>query len=469
MGLLSRRSPHHRLLLLLSLIASLLLPGCTAEEADPGRWHVARGFLRDAQGRAVILRGVNLSGEHKSKPYLGFQGRADVERVASVWGFNALRFFISWSALEPTKGAYDEAYLDKVAQRMQWARSAGLVVILDMHQDVYGEGFGGNGAPRWTCDEALYKAHKPTSPWFANYASKPVMTCFDRLYSDAALRGRYAAAWKRVAARLGDQEAVIGFDPINEPHWGSANLFSFEEKLLAPFYDEVVAAVREAAPGWVAFLEPSSSRNLGFPSGLKRPFAYADVVYAPHSYDSAAEQGLGFSPALRTKLIANIAALRKEARALDAALWIGEYGGIASDAGITAYMDATYDGAAAVAGGSMYWDHTRGSKGYGLLEDDGSEKQALLDVLVRPYPRRVAGDPTGFAFDETSGTFTLTFTPAALTGDAPTVIAVPGRIYSGGYTVSCGGCSVERGKGEVLLRDVTAAGGETVKVTINKK
>ena len=26
----------------------------------------------------------------------------------------------------------------------------GVHVILDMHQDVYGEGFGGNGAPRWT-------------------------------------------------------------------------------------------------------------------------------------------------------------------------------------------------------------------------------------------------------------------------------------------------------------------------------
>jgi endoglycosylceramidase len=467
-GLLSRSSP--RLLLLFSLLLSLSLPltGCATDEADPGRWHVARGFLRDAQGRAVILRGVNLSGEHKSKPYLGFHGQADVERVASVWGFNALRFLISWSALEPTRGAYDEAYLDKVAQRMQWARAAGLSVILDMHQDVYGEGFGGNGAPRWTCDDALYKAHKPTSPWFANYASKPVMTCFDRLYSDAALRGRYAAAWKRVAARLGSQEAVIGFDPINEPHWGSASLFSFEEKLLAPFYDEVVAAVREAAPGWIAFLEPSSSRNLGVPTGLKRPFAYPDVVYAPHSYDTDAEQGLGFSPAQRTKLIANIAALRKEARALDAALWIGEYGGIASDAGITAYMDATYDGAAAVAGGSMYWEHTRGSQGYGLLEDDGSEKQALLDVLVRPYPRRVAGDPTGFAFDELSDRFSLTFTPGTVSGDAPTVIAVPERIYKGGYTVSCGGCSVERGRGEVLLRDVAAAGAGPVTVTVSK-
>ena len=264
MGLLSR--PPAPLLLLL---AALALAGCAEEPANPS-WRVERGFIRDAQGRAVILRGVNLSGQHKSKPYLGFHGKADFERVASVWGFNALRFLISWSAVEPQRGAYDEAYLDRVAERMQWAEAAGLVVILDMHQDVYGEGFGGNGAPRWTCDEALYKAHKPISPWFANYASKPVMTCFDRLYSDAALRGRYAAAWKRVAARLGGEDAVIGFDPINEPHWGSASLFSFEEKLLAPFYDEVVRAVREAAPGWIAFLEPSSSRNIGFGTGFSK-------------------------------------------------------------------------------------------------------------------------------------------------------------------------------------------------------
>jgi endoglycosylceramidase len=425
-----------------------LLAGCVAAPDETRGWHVSGGFIRDREGRAVILRGVNLAGAHKYRPYFGFHQQADVARVRTDWGMNALRLLVSWAALEPERGRYNVWYLDEVARRVEWAEAAGLAVVLDMHQDVYGEGFGGNGAPRWTCDEAHYAAHVPASPWFVNYTSPPVMACFDQLWTDVELQDHFAGAWRRLAERLVAYPAVVGFDVINEPHWGSHNVHAFEAERLGPFYERVVAAVRQAAPRWVAFLEPASSRNLGIPTGLQRP-TVDDVVYAPHSYDASAEQGQGFDPARREDLLANLAALAQEARALGAPLWIGEYGGIADHPHITEYMDAQYDGAAAAAAGTMVWAYDR-SDGYGLLRPDGSEKQELLDALVRPYPARVAGDPVSYDFDEVSRTFTLVYLPDP-GSRAPTEIVVPARVYPHGYQLLCDGCRHEAGPDRVRL------------------
>jgi hypothetical protein len=150
-----------------------------------------------------------------------------------------------------------------------------------------------------------------------------------------------------------------------------------------------------------------------------------------------AESGGGFDPARRQPILDTVAELAGEATALGAGLWIGEYGGNADHPGIVEYMTAQYDAAGAVAAGTMYWAYDKGD-GYSLLDAQGNEKPALLGALVRPYPERVAGTPHAYAFD--AGTFVLTYTPS---GTAPTVIAVPPRVYPAGYTVECDGCTYE--------------------------
>ncbi len=428
---------------LLGLVLAVV--GCNAA---PG-WHVDRGFLRAPDGRAVILRGVNLSGAQKNAPYLDDKVEADYDRVRGDWGMNAIRFVMTWSAVEPDQGRYDDAYLDGVAARMAWAQAAGLSVVLDMHEDVYGEGFGFDGAPRWTCDEARYAAFVPQMPWFVNTVDPNVEACVDGLYERADLRQRFVDMWRHVAQRLAASPAIVGFDVLNEPEWGSYSIFQFEEDRLAPLYHDVVAAVRAEAPGWVAFLEPSSSRNGGIPTGLVTPFPFRDVMYAPHSYDQSAEGGGGFDPTHRQKILDNVAALAGEARALDAGLWIGEYGGVAADPGIVEYMTAQYDAAGAVGGSTMYWAYDK-SDGYGLLAPDGTEKPLLVDTVVRPYPERVAGDPISYAFDAATSTFTFVYTPDGKS-KLPTEISVPARVWPNGYSVDCGGCRYEIRSGELVL------------------
>lgn len=436
-------------------------PGdATPPEVCTGGYHVCRGQLRDPDGRAIVLRGVNLSGRQKSSPYLDVYTAADYARLRTEWGMTAIRFITTWSAIEPTDGGFDDAYLDELATRVQWAADAGLAVILDMHQDVYGEGFGFDGAPRWTCDEARYAAFVPRDPWALNYADENVMACFDDLWT--VRRDRMVAAWRRVAERLADSPAVIGFDPINEPNWGTYAVGRFERDRLEPYYDAVVAAVRGAAPGWVAFLEPSGSRNLGVPTGLI-PFGYRDVVYAPHLYDLQAEQNGMFDPARRDALIGDAANDRTEADQLGAALWIGEYGGLATDPNVTAYLDAAYDAAAAAFAGTMTWAFDRGT-GYALLDPDGNEVAVLVDAIVRPYPARIAGDPVSWSYDDAARALSVSWrTDPAIT--APTVIIAPARVYPNGVTVECGGCTVDIAGDEVRL----GAAGEITTATVTPR
>jgi hypothetical protein len=43
---------------------------------------VSAGFLRDADGRALVLRGANVSGQNKQKPYFDFHGETDFARMS---------------------------------------------------------------------------------------------------------------------------------------------------------------------------------------------------------------------------------------------------------------------------------------------------------------------------------------------------------------------------------------------------
>jgi len=427
------------------MLWTLLMAGCG--DATP-RWHVHDHALRAPDGRAVILRGVNLSGAQKSAPYLDDKQPSDYQRLRADWGMNAVRFVMTWAAVEPAEGQYDDAYLDGVAERLGWADESGLSVVLDMHEDVYGEGFGFDGAPRWTCDPARYAAFVPRTPWFLSTQDPNVEGCVDDFYTRADLQQRFVDAWRHVAQRLAASPAVIGFDVLNEPAWGSYSIYDFEHDRLEPLYARVVPAVRAAAPGWVAFLEPGASRNLDIETGLVK-FSFSDVMYAPHSYDATAEGGGGFDLTHRQHILDNVGRLDAEARSLDAGLWIGEYGGSASAPGIVEYMTAQYDAAGQVAAGTMYWSYDK-SDGYGLLAPDGSEKANLLGAVVRPYPERTAGTPLSYGFDASASTFTFVYQPDASLR-APTEVAVPDRLYPSGYQVDCDGCQVQRKSGALVI------------------
>lgn len=249
-----------------------------------GRLTLDGTSFRDAQGRQVILRGVNLGGDSKLpvKPdgrthlptdfsdhrTVSFVGRpaplgeidAHLARIAH-WGFNCLRLLTTWEAVEHAgPGEYDEAYLDYFAEVCRRAGRYGLRVFIDFHQDVWSRMSGGDGAPGWTfeaagldftrfhaADAALVMQHSydhrrggrqaayPTMAWGGNYArpANGIMWTLFFAGSDFApgaridgigvqnfLQDCYFGAMHAVAERVAPLDNVIGFDTLNEPGTG---------------------------------------------------------------------------------------------------------------------------------------------------------------------------------------------------------------------------------------------------------
>jgi endoglycosylceramidase len=441
----------------LRALAVLLLIAACGNHPPPAAptWSTDGGFIRDPQGRAVILRGANVSGRNKFPPFFDFQGPADYARMRDAWGMNTVRFLVTWAALEPMRDSYDDAYIAEVVRRVKEASDAGLVVFIDMHQDLYGLGFlGGDGAPAWTCAQSHYDAYMPIEPWFFNYVNPDMTACYDGFWSSRDdLQAHLVTAWSKLADALKDVDGFVGFDPLNEPYWGSTQFDAFEVNRLHPFYERVIAAVRMAKPSALAFIEPASSRNLGLASHLPA-FSEPGIVYAPHEYDPNAEGGNGFDPTHREDIMMNVQGLKAEANTLGAPLVLGEYGGMSNTPGIFDYMDSVYDAAAAQLGGAVYWDFGMNDS-YALLAADGGEKPDLWAAVMRPYPERTAGEPLAFSFDADGGTFHFSWKPdTAVT--APTFVRVPPITWPNGYSVSCTGCTAEKTDGGVLVTATSA-------------
>ncbi len=137
--------------------------------------HVSGRWFVDADGRKVILRGVNLGGSTKipfspngatqikenwpptdlkkmswiGRPFQRGEAEEHFFRLKS-WGFNCLRFLTTWEAIEHAGPyQYDEAYLDYLAEMVALAGKFGLYVFINPHQDVWSRVTGGDGAPLW--------------------------------------------------------------------------------------------------------------------------------------------------------------------------------------------------------------------------------------------------------------------------------------------------------------------------------
>ncbi len=141
--------------------------------------HVSGRSFVDAEGRRVILRGVNLSGSTKvpfvpngatqnkdnwpptdlknvswiGRPFPREEAEEHFTRM-KAWGFNCLRFLTTWEAIEHAGPyQYDEAYLDYYADMVKMAGDYGFYVFVDPHQDVWSRVTGGDGAPLWLFDK----------------------------------------------------------------------------------------------------------------------------------------------------------------------------------------------------------------------------------------------------------------------------------------------------------------------------
>lgn len=435
------------------LLLPLLLVAGLACEPEPPR----PPFVRDAEGGALILHGVNLSGSAKGAPdRLPWVDPDAVHRLSRDWGFDFVRYLIFWDAVEPEPGEIDFDYLAAVRERLDWMAEAGLHVVLDMHQDVYARRFCCDGAPAWAIrDDGI--PYDPSPVWSLNYFAPAVMRAFDNFWDadgpNADLQEHYARVWKTLAGTFAGHPALLGYDFMNEPSpgsWISPSEYvlvpdpgglhqKFDETRFAAFYARMIAAVRSEDPDSWIFYEPRfGSVAGGMPSYLPRladPRPEEDrIAYFPHLYSVQVEVSGRYDRANDRAL-----PLWEKERAADVArqgapLLIGEFGTLDSTVNGPDLLRDVVDLADRMNSGWAYWEYN--DDGFGFLQSRGGpEKTAKTDVLVRAYPQRVAGDPLEYAYDADARVLRLRF---ARNPDArgPTRIYVPvRRFYPEGFRV----------------------------------
>lgn len=413
--------------------ATIFISLATALFLAAGCEQVQRVFPVDAQGRDLVLHGVNISNHAKFAPgYLSWHTQADYDRLAG-WGLNGVRLLIFWAAVEPAQGIYDDEYLDRIRERLDWADAAGLHVILDMHQDLYGEKFQSDGAPVWaTRDDGI--PYEPQTPWWLNYLEPAVLRAFHHLWNDTDLQELYAGMWAHVAERLSYHPALLGYELMNEPHFGEASPLTFENDLLFPFYRRAASAIRAVDPGRYLFFEPMIVTSAGIAS-FGDSIGLEAAVYAPHFYQTEVHEGEPYNG--NPTLIRNTASQRSQEASRHGAPWVlTEFGVSPETEGYDLYLRDLLQSLDEQSAGWFYWGYDRYEhNGFAMLWNDGTETP-ITDHLVRPYPRATAGKLLRYGFDPVTRVFEMTFENRAGTTGGTEIFTAASRVYGGGFQVS---------------------------------
>lgn len=390
-----------------------------------GRW------IKDSQNRVVIFRGINVINSVKRAPNNYNMTEADWDILYS-WGFNVVRLLIIWDAIEPQRGVFNDAFFDKTDQQIKWAEARGINVILDMHQDLYGPAFNGDGAPPWASRTDI--PFTWNDPWGINYFHPAVIASYDDFWASADLQDHFAQSWLRAISRFKDRPIIIGYDLYNEPFFGSGAPWNFERDYLGPFQDRLAARIRAVDPDRIIFYEPMIFSSGGIPTFLPPPAIVGNVALAPHFYDPSL--GLIHTNPYdgdSSRMDDMMAMRTAECVGLGNIPWLlGEFG-IASGANSDQYVHDIYDMFEKHMASGTYWDY--GKDNYmGPLYPDGSERPRVMD-MVRPYPVRIAGEPVSFSFDQTTKVFTLRYRESAGVS-GPTEIYIPeARHYPNGFVI----------------------------------
>ncbi|MFZ5477743.1 MAG: glycoside hydrolase family 5 protein [Myxococcota bacterium] len=365
------------------------------------------GWLDEA-GRVRLTRGMNLAGDAKWQDDLRVELDDATLELLPAHGVDLVRYLVFWQGIEPEAGQLDVAYMDGVAEDVERLRALGVDVVIDLHQDVWGEGFGYTGFPRWACDEATYAAFTPAGEhWSLDYLDPAVVACFDAFWASEDLQARYADAAAALAERVAGR--VVAYDTMNEPFWGSWEQEAFETGPLAAFDARVAEALRDVDPDAWIVVEPSGQTNLLGTSHLVLP-EVDRVVYAPHFYPSYAEMGTGYDGDFADEA-AWIDGLFRD----DAPLWLGEFG-IFSDVGNEGeWVRAVLAAVEARGGSTAYWSFDPGN----VLEADGTAGW-LLPTWATPRPSAVPGNVV--SLETAADGFTLTYDA---TVDAPLRVVLP--------------------------------------------
>ncbi len=431
----------------LSLFLTVLLlsaVSCKKDKKEDATIHLDK-FISDEYGRQLILHGLNTSSNAKGAPdRMPWINESHVEREATEFGFNFVRYLIFWDFIEPEKGQLNSAYLDEVQKRVEWYTSRGMYVMLDMHQDLYSIEFGGDGAPAWAIRSggASWDVDMD-GPWWLKNISPAVINSWTNFWEYTKhkdLQDHYIEMWKFVAERFKNNPKVIGYDLMNEP-WGGDLIKAFisgdfERKQLTAFYERIIPAMREVEKDKYLFFEPAPAPvTFGMPSHLQKiedAIPESKIVYAPHVYPLGTHEGQPYGGNDK-KNVKDWHRERKKdvAKHGNIPLMCGEFGLSPSVKDFDVYLREITGIFDLNLWHWAYWSNDQG--GWSPLNGDGTETP-ILQHLVRAFPKATAGRIFSFSYDPIEVVFEMTYqnNPAV---DMPTEIFIPKKHFKNGYNI----------------------------------
>jgi len=456
--------------------------------AHAGRWII------DARGRVVILHGLNMVSKHTPYEEATSGFGADDAQFLRANGFNTVRLGLIYKAVEPNPGQYDSNYISSIANTQHTLGSEGVFSLLDFHQDLYNERFGGEGWPDWAVlDDGL--PAQPLTGFPGSYFSSPGLNrAFDNFWNDAAgpdgigLQEHYGGAWRQVASAFAGDRTVLGYDLLNEPWPGTAigtcastvGCPLFDQNQLTAFSKRTIGYIRQADDRHLAFYEPLVTFDFGAATshgdtgddqaGLSfHDYCLPGAVGGPTGDTCSNFEDLPFQNAEAQSQRTGDALLLSEFGAtddLDALERIVS----AADKHMVSWQEWAYCGcddptSQDAQGQALVLDPSKPPSGDNV-------RQQKLAVLSRPYPQVVAGKPQHYSFDPATARFELAYdkTRASGSGDfrrGLTDVYLPKLHYPNGYLADVKGARVisKRGKQQLILRAFRKAARVQVVVT----
>lgn len=476
-----------------------------------GRLRVEGQRLVDPLGRGVLLRGVNAG--LKRAPFLAPHTADDVRRLVEATGIDFVRLYFAWCAIEPRPLEYDQAYLDAAAAQVRMWSDAGVYVLVDLHQDLWGPPLAEHGAPAWASfgkDEEKPKLLPDEVPWQLRYVDPRCWRSFEAFWSDRpvlatglGLQEHYARAWQQLAGRLAGIDRVVGYDPINEPFMGAEIQDGLRRVALGSSWTLVSSGI---GAGFKALFTKQSLQEAlteSLVKKLSRPDAFERTIGRLADANRRFERRLSAFHARMGRAIRQVdpgrplfvepmplagvgvpsemphpgidqvvyaphlydafmdsglpfdGDLRRVERALARHVENARRLGVPLVVGEWGNLpDRDGERFGRAVGGML--ERTLGGDAY-WDHVPGREAEPLFLSTVRPYPARVAGELRELAFRPGDRMLTVRFA-ADPRIDAPTVIALPGAVYPAGVTVALQGDAASEVQGGLLL--VWARAGE---------
>ena len=415
----------------------------------------------DEKARTLQLRGINVrvnglfdvehSDGRRANEIIPEITQRDIQDIAKM-GFNFVRLPINWSGYEPEKDQFSTTYLNRIKEVVSWCKQENLYVQLDWHFDAYSKEIGEDGAPYWAVLPTIFPKVEGILDFNQLFLLRANPFCFlayrNFFGNTSGIQDEFFTCWTNIIEAFKDENAIIGFEPMNEPICYAAGM---SDAVFMDFYKKCSQKMRAIDTRHLLWLEPDAIRNfLNFSPLPTQQFPDTKIVYCPHYYPNLTagasyNQVAGWKSNMKTPMDRIV----EEAHAWHAPVCLNEWGINPSTVPGKAYIPAMREMAEARNIHQAFWvwkeplPGTSGKDGnWGFYDHISGNNQWTERTVVKkdfavPYVMAMPGIMQSHYFNTSTRELKCTF----LTNDSEygPVVYINPDWYPDGYSVYVNG------------------------------